>query len=198
MGAPLPPAGRGDVVGQDGERDALPQAHGARRCAPTTCSCSSATRRWSSRKPHGSTTACTPTSRSSSRCTTRTAIGLRRMRHFHRHHRAQARRRSAARLGGELSGDLRRRRGRDLRARHRDRARSSTSTSGPARRSATRARSSGSSTSARLGSGEPAVHAGGCDGADRARRRRRGAADRMARPAQGRHAALARGIRASA
>ena len=65
------------------------------------------------------------------------------------HRRAQARRRGAARVGGELSGDIRRRRGCDFRPRHRNRRHRRCQSQSLCRRLATPARSSGSSTSAR-------------------------------------------------
>ena len=72
VGAPLPFQAERR---RGANRARLPSPKTSRaRFAPTTCSCSSATRRWSSRRPRASTTACTPTSRTSSRCTTRRGV----------------------------------------------------------------------------------------------------------------------------
>jgi two-component system NtrC family sensor kinase len=60
-----------DAIGKR-DSEVLPEAS-PRPIATTICSSCSAMRRWSSRRPRLSTTACTRTSRSGSRCTTRTA-----------------------------------------------------------------------------------------------------------------------------
>ena len=61
-----------DAVGKS-DREVLPEADRQDLSRQRYCSSCSATCRWSSRRPRRSTTACTRTSRSSSRCTTRTA-----------------------------------------------------------------------------------------------------------------------------
>ena len=116
------------------------------------------------------------------------------MRHFHRHHRAQALRRSAAGLGGELSGDFRRRRGFDFRPRHRHRRDRRRQSQGLRHvRLYPRGVPSGERRHARHR--RAPVHAGGRSCPDRARRGGRASERRMARQEQGRHAALARGVR---
>ena len=111
---------QGDVVGTNRAR--VPRTRTSRgRFAPTTSSCSRATRRWSSRRPRALDDGVHTYISIKFPLHDAAGVAYARLHHLHRHHRAQARRRSAAHLGGQLPGDLRRRRGRDLRARHRHR-----------------------------------------------------------------------------